>query len=422
MEGGYEHSIILGLSIFNSILFLCSSIFIRKKKNHLFLSLRSTNILHVINTNIFFSTIIVWVLFYFHINDIIQLILEFLLLICHIITFASITCKYVRFYKCTQICLGDDDLTDFKNFKQQKYYYEYFYIRSILILFGVCTIVLTIVTLVLVYGFKEFIIKNNEYFPLIWIIPFFMDNMILLTCTFLVRNKNNLGGIKTELIILLIYNYISSFTISLFSLFVKKEDYNGIIGIIGIICLLYLIILQGITILYPIIICWLDKVTFGYHITKESTKDLYLFLSNEKCYNSFESFLMSEQERENNRIILDLYTHIIQYRIKFMVEDIHLNKLNEGKLIHKKYFDKDKEILFTEDDIILNMRKKNENLLKNNECKFEMFDEALEKAYSYLNGKYNNFKQTDEFAQLINEIDYDTYIWCKLADCGLIKK
>ena len=342
------------------------------------------------------------------------LILEFLLLICHIITFASITCKYVRFYKCTQICLGDDDLTDFKNFKQQKYYYEYFYIRSILILFGVCTIVLTIVTLVLLYGFGESItINNKEYFPLIWIIPFFMDNMFLLTCTFLLRNKNNLGGIKTELIILLIYNYISSFTIYFF--FQKEND-------IGIICLIYLIILQGITILYPIIICWFDKVTFGYHITKESTKDLYLFLSNEKCYNSFESFLMSEQERENNRIILDLYTHIIQYRIKFMVEGIHLNKLNEGKLIHKKYFDKDKEILFTEDDIILNMRKKNENLLKNNECKFEMFDEALEKAYSYLNGKYNNFKQTDEFAQLINEIDYDTYIWCKLADCGLIKK
>lgn len=411
----------IGLMLLYSIIYLSSSIFIQKKKNHQFLSLRSTNVLHVTNTNIFFSFIIIGILILYELSlEVnIKLILEFLLLICHIITFASFVCKYVRFYKCTQISLGDDDLTEFKKIKSQKYYYEYFYIRIILTLFGACTVVLTIVFLVLNYGLElGNAIKENydSIIILIRIIPFFVENMILLTCSVLLRNKSNLGWIKTELIILLVVNIIFSIALNIAFGFFSKS-----ISLFNLSCLIFLFCLQCITILCPIIRCWFDKVNFGYHITKESANDLYLFLSNEKCYNSFESFLMSEQERDNNRFILDLYTHVIKYRIKYIVEDIHLNKLNEGKLIHKKYFDKDKEILSTEDNIILNMRKKNENLLKNNECKLEMFDEALEKAYSYLNGKYINFKKTEEFAKLINEIDYDTYIWCKLADCGLIK-
>ena len=28
----------------------------------------------------------------------------------------------------------------------------------------------------------------------------------------------------------------------------------------------------------------------------------------------------------------------------------------------------------------------------------------------------------EEFSSLVNEVNYDTYLRCKLADCGLIKK
>ena len=118
-----------------------------------------------------------------------------------------------------------------------------------------------------------------------------------------------------------------------------------------------------------------------------------------------------------------MYTHIIKYRVLFMVEEINLYKLNEARTIHNLYF-KDKLInqYANEDSILQNLKKQNSGLIQRSECTIDMFDPALEKAYTYLFNKFQSFKRSDEYTSLVSEVNYDTYLRCKLADCGLIKK
>ena len=139
--------------------------------------------------------------------------------------------------------------------------------------------------------------------------------------------------------------------------------------------------------------------------------------------NKFEQFLMLEQNREENRYFLDMYTHIIKYRVLFMVEEINLYKLNEARTIHNLYF-KDKLLnqYANEDSILQNLKKQNSSMIHRSECTIDMFDPALEKAYTYLFNKFQSFKRSDEYTSLVSEVNYDTYLRCKLADCGLIKK
>ena len=403
------------------ISYVITSIAIQKHKTNIFLSIRSTNVLQVINANIFLS-ICVFFTTIFDIKDAVILSLfQSLLIVFHIITIFSFILTIHRIKCCSTIDIREDDLLTFKYFKSHPYHYEYFYIRLILIVTGFLVFCLLIVF----FGVNEKILLpyaelHNKYLysvKIFWLVIFSIETAALITYQFFIFSNEIRVKIKTQMHLVIILNLLYSLIANVLC-FCKEIE-----SVLNCMAIVYLLLLQFCLIGFPLFLSQFDKTTTAYNITSEALNELYLLLSNEQSYNKFEQFLMLEQNREENRYFLDMYTHIIKYRVLFMVEEINLYKLNEARTIHNLYF-KDKLInqYANEDSILQNLKKQNSGLIHRSECTIDMFDPALEKAYTYLFNKFQSFKRSDEYTSLVSEVNYDTYLRCKLADCGLIKK
>ena len=401
------------------IIYIITSIGIQKYKNNIFLSIRSTNILQVINANIFLS-ICVFFTTIFSVSDTLSLF-QSLLIIFHIITIFSFIITIHRIKCCSKIDIIEDDLLTFKYFKSHPYHYEYFYIRLILIV----TAVLVFCLLIVFFGVEEKILLpfaelHNIYLysvKIFWLVLFSIETVALITYQSFMFSNEIRAKIKTQMFLVIILNILYSVIANALCFYKEIESVLNFISII------YLLLLQFCLVGFPLFLSQFDKTTTAYNITSEALNELYLLLSNEQSYNKFEEFLMLDQNREENRYFLDMYTHIIKYRVLFMVEEINLYKLNEARAIHNLYF-KDKLInqYANEDSILQNLKKQNSSMIHRSECTIDMFDPALEKAYSYLFHQFLSFKRSDEFSSLVSEVNYNTFLRCKLADCGLIKK
>ena len=411
------------LSSLELIIYLITSIAIQKNKTNIFLSIRSTNVLQVINANIFLS-ICVFFTTIFHINDNnvllkILSIFQSLFIVFHIITFFSFVMTIHRIKCCSTIDIREDDLLTFKYFKSHSYHYEYFYIR--LILFVTAAFLFTL--LIVYFGLNITVLlpfaKINYPVKIFWLVLFAIETAALITYQFFMFSNEIRAKIKTQILLVVILN-ISYSVIANVLLLLKSDILPSNFNCMSII---YLLLLQFTFVGFPLFLSRFDKTTTAYNITSEALNDLYLLLSNEQSYSKFEEYLMLDQNRKENRYFLDMYTHIIKYRVLFMIEQINLYKLNEARTIHNLYF-KDKFLsqYANEDSILQNLKKQNAGLIHRSECTIDMFDPALEKAYSYLFQQFLSFKRSDEFSSLVNEVNYDTYLRCKLADCGLIKK
>ena len=400
------------------IIYIITSIGIQKYKNNIFLSIRSTNVLQVINANIFLS-ICVFFTTIFDTSDTLSLF-QSLLIVFHIITIFSFIITIHRIKYCSKIDIIEDDLLTFKFFKSHPYHYEYFYIRLILIV----TAVLVFGLLIVFFGVEEILLPfeelHNKYLysvKIFWLVLFSIETVALITYQFFMFSNEIRAKIKTQIFLVIILNIFFSVIANALSF------YKDIESVLNFMSIIYLILLQFCLVGFPLFLSQFDKTTTAYNITSEALNELYLLLSNEQSYNKFEEFLMLAQNREENRYFLDMYTHIIKYRVLFMVEEINLYKLNEARAIHNLYF-KDKLLnqYANEDSILQNLKKQNSSMIHRSECTIDMFDPALEKAYSYLFHQFLSFKRSDEFSSLVSEVNYDTFLRCKLADCGLIKK
>lgn len=138
------------------IIYIITSIGIQKYKNNIFLSIRSTNVLQVINANIFLS-ICVFFTTIFDTSDTLSLF-QSLLIVFHIITIFSFIITIHRIKYCSKIDIIEDDLLTFKFFKSHPYHYEYFYIRLILIV----TAVLVFGLLIVFFGVEEILLPFEE--------------------------------------------------------------------------------------------------------------------------------------------------------------------------------------------------------------------------------------------------------------------
>lgn len=408
------------------IVYIISSIAMQRHKTNIFLSIRSTNVLQVINANIFLS-ICVFFTTILQTGGVLSEILNiFQSLFCvfHIITFFSFIITIHRIKCCSKIDIREDDLVTFKYFKSHTYHYEYFYIRLI----AIVTCVLIFCFIIVYWGLKETILLpfselknvNLNTVKIFWLILFSIETGALITYQFFMFSNEIRAKIKTQILLAVILNILYSITANVLCYYKEINETETILNFMTII---YLLLLQFTIVGFPLFLSRFDKTTTAYNITSEALNDLYLLLSNEQSYSKFEDYLMLEQNREENRYFLDLYTHIIKYRVIFMVEEINLYKLNEAMAIHNLYF-KDKYLskYANEDNVLPTLKKQNAGLIHRNECTIDMFDPALEKAYSYLFQQFLSFKRSEEFSSLVNEVNYDTYLRCKLADCGLIKK
>ena len=427
---------------FGFILFLLFTVTIKRNSDNIFFSMRSSNLMIITNALIFFS-IAAYVLndiLYkkYNDNDNLRYISTFYSLF-QIGIFISLTMRYFRlFLSCRNP--EDSQNVQYNLFETKYYHYEYFYVRLIAV-----SILLALIASLVNYfvGNKNvgmFIYeiefnKNNDgidgcfYF---WIIFSFLQTATFTTFDLLI-SKTHLNPdvyISQEISLVAFVNYIYSLSIGL-SFLINHEvlgKNNFIKGTITLIPLIYNLLIYFIVIALPFLYGVFNSTVIIYDLPGELCESLYLFLTKEKCFDAFHNYLKTnndiirnQNDREKGVFLLDLLICIFKFRLLVTnnesrtliaeeINNIRINYLERGDL--NNYLDKN----LVQETIDLCTRYVNSNTLRAN-----IFDKVAAEAYQFLDNKFKNFKASELFNKLKNELTEETNIRCKLTNFGLIR-
>lgn len=406
--------------------FALTSFLIVKNRDNVFISMRSVNILLFTNICLFFCQIIISLIFYkepFHAHNFFfanseenYSIIEYLgcfFFPIHIMTYISILCKNLRILRCTKIQFFDDDLTTFKNFKTTPSFFETFYLKIILILVGSFSSLLIILLLWKSKMIELFSIfsSNKENFWVVFLVVSVIESLILISPLPFLTTKELKVKIKTETYSLIALHMAFQFVFILVRIIFE----SSVKFYFAVAMYLFLVLSQGVIVVFPYILCKFDDITTILSFSRDLVKDFYLFLANEQCYSEFEKYLLQQQEsKELNQLCLNFYTSVMKFRITFLVD--RENSYLDARKIYSDFYNT-KSAIFSgnslhSDAITLFQKEKKVSL--------NMFDEGLDEAYKYLKEKYLKFQETEEFEDLVIEINYNSYLRCKLDDCNLI--
>ena len=427
---------------FGFILFLLFTVTIKRNSDNIFFSMRSSNLMIITNALIFFSiaTYVLNDILYdeYKGNNNLRYISTFYSLF-QIGIFISLTMRYFRlFLSCRNP--EDSQNVQYNLFETKYYHYEYFYVRLIAV-----SILLALIASLVNYfvGNKNvgmFIYeiefnKNNDgiggcfYF---WIIFSFLQTATFTTFDLLI-SKTHLNPdvyISQEISLVAFVNYIYSLSIGLSFLIKHKvlEKDNFIKGTITLIPLIYNLLIYFIVIALPFLYGVFNSTVIIYDLPGELCESLYLFLTKEKCFDAFHNYLKTnndiirnQNDREKGVFLLDLLICIFKFRLLVTnnesrtliaeeINSIRINYLERGDL--NNYLDKN----LVQETIDLCTRYVNSNTLRAN-----IFDKVAAEAYQFLDNKFKNFKASELFNKLKNELTEETNIRCKLTNFGLIR-
>ena len=428
---------------FGFILFLLFTVTIKRNSDNIFFSMRSSNLMIITNALIFFSiaTYVLNDILYgeYNGNNNLRYISTFYSLF-QIGIFISLTMRYFRlFLSCRNP--EDSQNVQYNLFETKYYHYEYFYVRLIAV-----SILLALIASLVNYfvGNKNvgmFIYeiefnKNNDgingcfYF---WIIFSFLQTATFTTFDLLI-SKTHLNPdvyISQEISLVAFVNYIYSLSIGLSFLInhkVLEKDNNFIKGTITLIPLIYNLLIYFIVIALPFLYGVFNSTVIIYDLPGELCESLYLFLTKEKCFDAFHNYLKTnndiirnQNDREKGVFLLDLLICIFKFRLLVTnnesrtliaeeINNIRMNYLERGDL--NNYLDKN----LVQETIDLCTRYVNSNTLRAN-----IFDKVAAEAYQFLDNKFKNFKASELFNKLKNELTEETNIRCKLTNFGLIR-
>ena len=427
---------------FGFILFLLFTVTIKRNSDNIFFSMRSSNLMIITNALIFFSiaTYVLNDILYDEYNDNANLrYISTFYSLFQIGIFISLTMRYFRlFLSCRNP--EDSQNVQYNLFETKYYHYEYFYVRLIAV-----SILLALIASLVNYfvGNKNvgmFIYeiefnKNNDgidgcfYF---WIIFSFLQTATFTTFDLLI-SKTHLNPdvyISQEISLVAFVNYIYSLSIGLSFLInheVLEKD-NFIKGTITLIPLIYNLLIYFIVIALPFLYGVFNSTVIIYDLPGELCESLYLFLTKEKCFDAFHNYLKTnndiirnQNDREKGVFLLDLLICIFKFRLLVTnnesrtliaeeINNIRSNYLERGDL--NNYLDKN----LVQETIDLCTRYVNSNTLRAN-----IFDKVAAEAYQFLDNKFKNFKASELFNKLKNELTEETNIRCKLTNFGLIR-
>ena len=410
-------------------------VFIIKRKNFTSISIRSpTLLLFSILSNFFMSIIIL--LYKLYEKNVIS---SFYYLFRLMLIFSMIF-RYERILVCckTHRLNKLEEELDRKHFKEKRYLYqEKFYVRLLIGSSLLFLIVMVIIKLNKIKNVEFFYTFNYIYdykndFSLFksqmmgWIIWNFIEQFVMISYIFRIINKPLKEKLKTELFSFFILWYLYSFIPTFINYYTKhnnkdkdeEKDLNSIIIIISL-CVHYIcLFINGY---FPIYLSYHYKTAISYHFSPKLMNNFYLFLTNEECYDAFLDYLI---KTNNNKDIfyLKLYTHIMKYKLSFVLninKDIGLNDANE---IFETYFSENSIYQSNIDDGILSKVRNECKVLDSNTFTPELFDEALQFIFKELNKRFLVFHNTKEYKDLYEKIKLDSYIQCKMCNCGLINK
>ena len=403
------------LIFFNIIVYGLCCLMIIKRKTFTYISVRSSTLLLITNFSNFLINIFL-ILYKLTDSNFISMfyyIFKFMMMI-------SIFLRYERLLACFNI--NNEDRYNMKKFYSKRHrIQEKFFVRIFLGLFFVFFTLLIIISII---GFKHFELfysssRNEEQNFIkqtyVWIIWNFIEQFVLITYIFRIFNKKFNHLLSFEIYSLLIISFLYSNFSSFVTLYNNFGNTNYIIT--SLIFLYLCLILNGFL---PIVMTFCSKGNMSFYFTPKLLNNLYLFLTNEYCYQAFNEYLINK--KNNGSFYLKLYTHIMKFKLDCALNNNNRAQgVNEATEIYNNYFSVENYSHLIEQETLLKVKDKCQ-ILKVNGYNRIMFDDALQLAFNELNKRFSEFRNTQEFIELSEEINLNSYIHCKMFNIGLINK
>ena len=446
------------LLLVDCILYFSCIFLIIKRKNYTCLSIRSPFLLVLNNSSGFMISVFIIVdkILNFDYKDKTFGVFFYFFQILMILSFIM---RSHRIYKCCYI--KSDERIDIQLFYNNRYIFqENYYVRNLVFIFVICFIVVYFLCYFLLKDFFPFINvffkkdddKNKEII-IIWSLINFFEIFALISYSYILTINKVKQKILLEIYSITIIWFIFYNVITMCEIYDKETNIKKYKYILTLIFLYICLFLNGF---FPIILSYCYHTSIPYHFNPKLMNNFYLFLTNEECYKEFNDYL-KEKKYYNEEKLLEIYSYIIKFKLMiFNEENMELVRF-EAEKIYRLFFGKNnvinndninnsnENIIDTgnnlisnnnnsifEEKIINNVKTKynevflNNNIISNEENNNndmqETFDDALKICYEKLGEKFIEFRKTNSFHQLYEELAYKSYIQCKMCNTGLINK
>jgi len=406
------------LLIINILLYgVCCFVIIRRK-TFTCISIRSPLLLILNIFGNFLMTVIIIVTKSLENDD--KKICSFFYYITNFLIIIPFCLRFRRIIKCCEVKV--DERLELQELYNKKYKYEEkYYIKIMLIIFAILTATLILsnvlvtrseaITATFLYEVGDTKLESAN--PYIWLGINFIEHLIILNNVYNIYINELKQKLGLEILSCFITWFIYSNIISIFDITVNLNN-DIYIYISLVFCYLFLIF----NAILPIIISFSYKYSTSYSFTPKLINNLYLFLSNETCYNKFKIYLL-----EKNHILLDLlrlYIGIMNYKFGFKLQVNNEQGFLEALDIKNEFFGEN-NIAHLPKEVFEVIKQECKNL-DNNNFNEGMFDEALKYCFVELGKLFNEYKKTEDFRQLYKYLFLTTYIQCKMCNVGLINK
>ena len=392
--------------IFNCLVYGICCLMIIKRKNFTYISIRSPTLLLFTNFSNFLASIF---LIFHKLTD--SNFITIFYYVFRSLMLASIILRFERIFLCFKINL--------EKFNQKRYLLQEKFYARILVGFALILTIFLIIINSLANNCVELFYSKNKNFKSqmkLWVFWNFLEQFIIITYIFRIINKRLKHYLSVELysffIIWLLYtNYFSYIYLN-----EKNDDIDFIF--LSLFVLYLCLIINGFI---PIIMSICSTVIISYSFTPKLINNLYLFLANEDCYQSFNEYLIAQ--KNNGSFYLKLYTYIMKFKLDTALNLIR-NKtviVNEAREIFNIYFNSENYSQLIPLEIIQRVRDKSQ-ILNLNSYNSEMFDDGLQYTYNELNKRFIEYKNCKIFKELLEEIKLISFIQCKMCNTGLINK
>ena len=419
------------------ILFVLFTVTIKRNSDNIFFSMRSSNLMIITNVLIFLS-IVAYILndnlYDIYLGNINLRYLSTLYSVFQIGIFISLILRYFRlFLSCKNP--EDSQNVQYNLFETKYYHYEYFYVRLIVASIGLALVASivnyfagnkNIAMFVDEIEFNENDRMNNEgmegcfYF---WIIFSSIQTILFITFALLIA-KTHLNPdvyITQEISLVALVNYIYSLSIGL-SLFKETDKYSAVNKVIRIIPLIYNLLIYFIVIALPFLYGVFNKTVIIYDLPGELCSSLYLFLTKEKCFDVFHNYLKTQDsENEKSVFLLDLLICIFKFRLLVTNNEPQDSQREEFDNIVVHYLGRNQTKNFINEGLVKEITDTSDLARNAKKIKANIFDKIAGEAYQFLDQKFKDFRDTEQFADLKNELTEETNIRCKLTNFGLIR-
>jgi hypothetical protein len=346
-------------------------------------------------------------------------------LIFHFLMIFSFILRCHRVIQCCKI--NYDERTDIEEFYSKRHLYkESFYIK---ILFAV-VLVITFLTLLMNLAFGDFMIipyhfnkclstsTYSQYIPLFWVIINFVEHIVLLTYTYFISINKIKHIVRFELFAFLVIWILYPNTLRFIEIVINETPHW--ISYISILFLYSCLVINGYL---PIYITYRDKESISYHFNPKLAGNMYIYLSDEQCYLAFAEYLKASNNSDESLFYLNFYIALLKYKLLYTLNTNQHRLVEEAKEIYIKFFSSSTYEQYLDGEILNRVRNLcNQCINKDDIFDYQIYDEALVYAHDYLNKIFKKYTKSEEYQLLIDNLNLNSYIHCKMCNTGLINK